>query len=122
MPHVAIAGPLTPESIWLAFEPAEFLEKGTILKTEEAYLSADRTTLLVRSLTVERGFRKLFFLRILAREEGGVTVSLDAPNRPAMSDAVKRLVGLYAWHIMQRSGGCEVATTNLHGQVVGPQS
>ena len=122
MPHVAIAGPVTPESIWLAFGPAEFMEKGTIFKAEEAYLSADRTTLLVRGLTVERGFRKLFFLRILAREEGGVTVSLDAVNRPAMSDAVKRLVGLYAWHIIRHSEGCEVATTNLHGLVIGPQT
>lgn len=112
MPHVILAGPVTVEDIWLAFEPTSFTEKGNRFKAEEAFLSVDKRILLVRSVTVERGFTKQFYVRFVQKPEG-VSVGLDLLNSPEKSDGVKRLLGLFAWKIMEAEPEVNVATTNI---------
>lgn len=112
MPHVVLKGPLTVEDIWIAFEPTQFSEAGVQFKAEEAYLAHDKTMLLVRSLTVERGFPKSFFVRMHQKEDT-ITISLEKMARPDVTDAVKRLIGLYAWKILQTEHDATVETTNI---------
>ncbi len=112
MPHVVIEGPVSAEAIWLAFEPTQFAENNTQFKAEEAYLASDRKSVLVRSLTVERGFAKSFFVRI-QEKENTVTLSLERLARPDVTDAVKRLIGLYAWKILQSEHDATVSGTNI---------
>jgi hypothetical protein len=121
MPHVMLKGPTSVEDIWLAYSPVEVAEKGNRYKSEGAYLSADRTELLVRSLVVERGFRKNFFVRIFRRDDGLIHIGLDHLQQPDKSDGVKRLLGLYAWRIMQSDPEMIVASTNIEGFLGDPQ-
>lgn len=113
MPHVVIQAPqLTVESIYLAFEPTNFTEHGVQFKAEEAYLSSDKTSLLIRSLTVERGFPKAFFVRFQQKEDA-ISLGLDRLSRPDITDAVKRLLGLFVWKILQVEQEAVVISTNI---------
>jgi hypothetical protein len=112
MPHVVIKGPVTPEDIWLAFKPLDFREGDLLFKAEMVLLSQDKSEVLVRSLTVERGFRKRFYVRITGREDG-ITIGLDTIGTPEKSDGVKRLLGLYAWTILQSEPEATIASTNI---------
>ncbi len=112
MPHVILQGPLTPEDIWLAFQPEEFSEDGNRYKAEEAFLSSAKDIVLIRSLAVERGFTKLFYVRV-ARKEGQLSIGLERLTKPDASDGVKRLLGLYAWKILQSDPETSVASTNI---------
>ncbi|MCC5875885.1 MAG: hypothetical protein JJU11_06670, partial [Candidatus Sumerlaeia bacterium] len=85
MPHVILNGPLSPEDIWLAFQPIEFKEKENLYKAEAAYLNSDKTELLIRSLVVERGFKRKFLVRISAREEG-IHLGIDSLASPDKSE------------------------------------
>lgn len=122
MPHVAIEGPFTVEDIWLAFQPTVFAEGGRRFKAEDAFLSHDKSVVLISSLVVERGFAKHFFVRISAREEGGVTVGLEKMTRPEISDAVKRVLGLYVWKIMQVEPETRVLSTNIEEFLADPEA
>ncbi len=112
MPHVILQGPLVPEDIWLAFQPEEFTEGGDRYKAEEAFLSSDKKVLLIRSFTVERGFTKVFYVRV-ALKEGQLSIGLDKLTKPDASDGVKRLLGLYAWKILQNDPETAIASTNI---------
>lgn len=97
--HIMLEGPITPDDIWLAFEPTEFREGDTHFKAQEAYLLHDKQVLLVRSLLVERGFPKPLFLKISARE-GGLQIGVEQIGNPDRTDALKRWMGLVAWSIL----------------------
>ncbi|CAN5271861.1 hypothetical protein BH09SUM1_BH09SUM1_05240 [soil metagenome] len=112
MPHIILRGPVSVEDVFLAFEPQSFTEKGNRFKAEDAFISRDKTALLIRSITIERGFTKTFYVRIGQREDG-IHVGLDLLNPPEKSEGVKRLLGLYAWRIMQTNPEISVGATNL---------
>ncbi|MBI1289966.1 hypothetical protein GC173_01810 [bacterium] len=120
MPHVILNGPTTVEDIWLAYAPLEVVEQGNRYKSEGAYLSADKKELLVRSLVIERGYRKTFFVRIHVREDGLLHIGLDALHQPDKSDGVKRLLGLYAWKIMLSEPEMAVTSTNIESFLKDP--
>lgn len=119
MPHVILTGPLTPEDIWLAYQPIEFKEGANLYKAEAAYLNTDKSELLIRSLVVERGFKRKFLVRITAREDG-IHIGIDSLAAPDKSDGVRRLLGLYAWTIMQAEPEAVVTTTNIREQLGEP--
>jgi hypothetical protein len=106
--HIALKGSTTPEDIWLAFEPTEFHESGLHFKAQEAFLLHDKSEVLVRSLLVERGFSKAFFLKISARHEG-IQIGIESIGNPDRTDALKRWLGLVAWSILQSAPEMTVA-------------
>lgn len=122
MPHVVISGPVTPEDISLAFQPVEFIERGNRFKAEQAYLSVDRKELLVRTLVIERGYRKLFYVRMHINDAGNLHLGLDIMNHPDKSEAVRRLLGLYAWRILQAEPQAAVASTNIADLIKEPEA
>jgi hypothetical protein len=121
MPHVILSGPTAPEDIWLAFQPLEFVEGQNRFKADAVFLTPDRSELLVRSLVVERGFRRNFYVRIHRREDGCLHIGLDVMHQPDKSDAVRRLIGLYAWQICQVEPAMTVSATNIGDQIREPQ-
>lgn len=112
MPHVVLKGPITPEDIWIAFQPTEFVEGSSRFKAEDCFLAQDKTVALIRSITVERGFRKIFLVRVSSKE-GTVTLSIDPLTPVEKSDGVRRLLGLYALRIMQADPEITVHSTNI---------
>jgi hypothetical protein len=121
MPHIMLEGPTGVDDIWMAYTPVEIVEAGNRYKSEGAYLSADRSELLVRSLVIERGYRKTFFVRIFRREDGLLHIGLDALHQPDKSDGVKRLLGLYAWKILQSDPEMSVKATNIEAFLKDPE-
>ncbi len=113
MPHIVISGPVSTEDIWIAFQPTEFAEGENRFKAEEALLNHTKDTLLIRSLVVERGFVKNFLVRISRKDEKSITIGLEKLTRPEVTDAVKRLLGLYAWRILQAEPEAVVESTNI---------
>ncbi|MEQ8820767.1 MAG: hypothetical protein RLY93_11030 [Sumerlaeia bacterium] len=129
MPHVVIRGPVSAEDIWLAFQPLEFQEGGNVMKVADCYLSSDREVLLLRATVVERGFPKNFFLKIVEDgdeqthgEMARLTISVEKQAAPERTDAVKRLIGLSAWRLLQAVPEAEVATTNIPEFIKGPDT
>jgi len=121
MPHVALKGNLSAEDIWLAFSPEEFSEKGNHFKAEEAYLSTDKKTLLIKSIVVERGFSKTFLVKIAEKEER-IVITVDPICKVEKSEGVKRLIGLYAWRILQAEPESKVDATNIEDLIGEPKS
>lgn len=117
MPHVVIQGPVTVEDVHLAFRPMEFREGTARYKAEESYLLQDKTALLIRSMTVERGFVKSFFVRISSKGEDQITIGLEKTGRPELSDGVRRLIALYALLIIRSEPQAHVVTTNIPEQL-----
>lgn len=112
MPHVIIEGPLTVEDIWLAFKPLAFREGANHYKAEDILLSRDKHTALIRSLTVERGFTKNFYVRAVQKDDA-ISLGLEKLTMPDSSDGVKRLLGLYAWTILQSEPESVVKATDI---------
>jgi len=121
MPHAILKGPVTPEDIWLAFQPVEMAEGSTVFKAQEAFLSADKSQLLLRSLVVERGFAKGFFVKISTAPDG-IRVGLDTLASPERTDGVKRLLGLLAWRILQAVPEATVQVTNIGELITAPKA
>lgn len=119
--HIALAGPITLDDIWLAFRPHEFREGAVVMKAQEAYLSHNRAELIVRSLIVERGFSKNLFLRLSPREGGGVLVGVDAIASPERGESLKRYLGLVAWQLMQAAPECRVVSQGLEQYIAPPR-
>lgn len=118
--HIAIAGPITLEDIWLAFRVHEYREGAVVMKAQEAYLSHDRAELIVRSLIVERGFSKYLFLRLSPREGGGVLVGVDPIASPERGPSLKRYLGLVAWQLLQSAPECTIASPGLDEFIAPP--
>ncbi len=119
--HLMLNGPVTPEDIWLAFAPTEYREGDTQFKAQEAFLLHDKKVLLVRSLVVERGFPKPFFLKVAVRE-GGLQIGLEQIGNPDRTDALKRWLGFVAWSILQSAPEMELAGDGgLESYVRGPE-
>jgi dTDP-4-dehydrorhamnose reductase len=118
MPHVVIKGTVTPEQVWDTFTPLSFSEAGNRYKFEDAYLSADRKTLILRSLSVERGYSKNFLMRLYEKEPGVLSIGLDKYFKPDVTEGLKRAIGLYAWSLLSADLGLELITTNL-GELLG---
>ena len=113
MPHILIKGPVAIEDIWLAFQPMEFVEDGSRMKAEEAYLSHDKNELLVRSTVVEREIPKNFFVKFIAKDDDRIMVCLESIVYAERTEPVKRLLGIYVWKIMQAEPQVEVIKTNI---------
>lgn len=120
MPHVVLQGPVTPEDIWLSFRPLEFVESTTRMKVEDCYLAHDRESAIARCLTVERGFRKMFFLRFTRKAGDQLSIGPDPFGSPERSDGVKRLVGLCAWMMLQAEPLAKVQSTNIGDLISAP--
>ncbi|MCB2156976.1 hypothetical protein KQI84_19025 [bacterium] len=121
MPHVVLQGPTTLEDIWLAFNPTDFREDDVTFKAQECFLSESKETMLIRSLVVERNFPKNFFVKLTQRE-GEITIGLEKLATPERTDAVKRLLGLFAWKIMQVDPEMSVLKTNIEETIGAPKS
>ena len=121
MPHVILKGPTSLEDIWLTFEPTEFREGDVTFKAQECLLASDKESMLIRSLVVERGFPKNFFARLSARS-GEISIGLEKLATPERTDAVKRLLGLFAWKIMQVEPDMQVEKTNIEEMIGAPKT
>lgn len=117
MPHIILEGNLSPEDIALAFHAVSISEGGNRYKAEEVFLAQDKESVLIRSLTNERGFTKTFFVRATKRG-AGISLTLEKIGQPDTSDAVKRLLGLYAWIILQSVPDAQVTNTDI-GDFIG---
>jgi len=120
MPHAIIKGRISAEDIWYAFQATEFVEKGNRFKAEEAYLATNKSAVLVRSVTIERGFTKSFFVKMTAKEDG-FHVGIDHQSPVERSEGVKRLIGLYVWKILQSDPTLEVGSSNIAHLIMEPQ-
>lgn len=120
MPHVILAGPVTPEDIHLAFAPVEVLAPGgVVLKGVECFLNGDRSMALVRALVVERGFHKQFFVRLRQSAPGELTISIEPVGAPERSDGVKRLLGIMARTILESEPAMTLLRTNIEDHLRG---
>jgi hypothetical protein len=93
MPHVVIEGPVSIEDIWMAYAPIQRTEGDWVFKTEDCYLSNDKTELLVRCMVVESGYARKFFVRLYQRDKS-LTLKLEPLTDPEKTDAVRRLLGI----------------------------
>ena len=121
MPHVILSSKRSIEDLWHGHAPFSIVESPNRYKAEEAYLSALKDLMLVRCMTIERGFTKTFYVRVL-QKEGGVNVGLDLLSPPDKSDGVKRIIGLVAWHLLQSEPGAEIVVTNIREFTAEPKN
>lgn len=112
MPHIIVEGPITAEGIWLAFRPLEIREGTNVYKAESAYLAETKDHVLIRSMTVERGFGKRFFVKI-DEKVNGLHFGLEGLGLPERSDGVKRLLALFALQVLESVPEAKLGATDL---------
>ena len=112
MPHVVIEEAADLPAAVQAVELAVVRNGGEILKIVDVYLNRAGHTALVDCVVVEEGRSQSFFVQ-LAKKERQITVRLLPATDPEKTVGVKRLMGLIARKLHERSAGSRFGKTNL---------
>ncbi len=72
MPHIVINGKITIESIFPELKPIFLTQDTGILKTPALFISRDKKSILVYSLSIEGSTKYRFFTLINERSDGAV--------------------------------------------------
>lgn len=112
MPHVVVEQALPLKDYVAGFRPIVFKEGATVCKATEAYLSQSEGSALIEALVVEEGRSQKFFVLVTARS-GRATVQLLRLTDPDKTPGVKRLIGLVAKDLKERSPGASFGPTNI---------
>lgn len=121
MPHLVFKGPVTPEDIYLTFQPLELKEEGLVAKATECFLNFSKDTVLIRSMVSERSFPRNFFIKVTLKNEE-LTLKLEQLGAPERSDAVKRFLGFCGWVMMQSEPQLELVRGNIEEFIKAPDA
>ncbi len=112
MPHVVVAGSITPEAVAECLEPVmERTEQG-VLKADKAYLALDKQSIVIEALAIEGGNKQSFLAMVQGRPDG-VVVRLHPLVDPEKTDGVKRILALIGRQIKEKFEGASFGETNL---------
>ena len=101
MPHVVLNGNADLDDIFNKFKGLLIRNDHGILKTDNIYISRDKTAILIESLAIENGVKNSFFTLISKRNDGvviriypGVEVDKTQGVKKILAEAAKQLLGV----------------------------
>ncbi len=112
MPHVVLTGSVVMEELFRTLRPIMIREDQDILRTMDAYINVNGTSILIESLAVEGG-KKTSFLTLVSSRDDGVVVRLYPKLEVEKTDGVKRILAEQAKQILTSLPNLSIGETNL---------
>ncbi len=117
MPHAVLTGKVALEELFRALRPIMIRKDQDILRTMDAYINGNGTSILIESLAVEAG-KKASFLTLVSSRDDGVVVRLYPKFEVEKTDGVKRILAEQAKQILASFPGLSIGETNLTSYLV----
>jgi hypothetical protein len=102
MPHVVLNGNVNLDDIFNKFKSILIRNEQDILKTDNVYMSHDKTAILIESLAIEKGVKNSFLALISRRNDGvvvriypGIEVEKTSGVKNILSEIAKQLIAVF---------------------------
>ncbi len=112
MPHVVLQGDVDLSQVFDGYQPEVLQEQGQIIKLLDAFINADKNTLLIEALVVEDGPPNRFFIQVGTRGDKA-TVRIYPGTDPEKTPGVKRSLAQVAGRICSLFPGVSCGSSNI---------
>ncbi len=112
MPHIVLNGSITLKEIFHKLAPFTIRNEEIILRTLKKYIDPDGESILVESLTIEKG-RQTNFLTLLDSREDGLVIRIHPYSKVEKTYGVKKILAEIAAQLLETFTFLEVGKTNL---------
>jgi len=112
MPHVVLNGNVNLDDIFNKFKGVFIHNEQGILKTDNVYMSLDKTALLIESLAIEKGV-KTSFLTLISHRNDGVVVRIYPGTEVEKTSSVKNILSEIAKQLITVFPQLTIGETNL---------
>lgn len=112
MPHVVLTGKVNIDSIFNKLNGVFIRNESGLLKTENIYMSRDKTTIIIETLAIESGVKRRF-LTMIGRRDDGVVVRIYQGSEVEKTVGVKSILGEIAKQLQVAFPQLTIGETNL---------
>jgi hypothetical protein len=112
MPHAVLNGNVSIDDIFNKLKGVFIRNESGILKTDNIYISRDKTAIIIESLTIESGVKRSFFAMI-GRRDDGVVVRIYQGSEVEKTAGVKSILGEIAKQLLAAFPQLTIGETNL---------
>jgi len=112
MPHVVLNGNVNIDDIFNKFKGLLIRNEDSILKTDNIYVSRDKTAILIESLAIEKGVKNSF-LAMISRRDDGIVVRIYPGIEVEKTSGVKNILSEIAKQLLTFFPKLKVGETNL---------
>lgn len=112
MPHIVLNGKIAIESVFTNLKPIFLREKYGILKTDNQFISRDKKSILIDSLSIEGSDKRNFFTLINERSDG-VVIRIYPGYPSKKTQGVKKVLAEIAKEILTIHPHLTIGKTNL---------
>jgi hypothetical protein len=112
MPHVVLNGNVNLDDIFNKFKGVFIRNDQGILKTDNIYISRDKTIILIESLAIENGVKNSF-LTLISHRNDGVVVRIYPGTEVEKTSGVKNILSEIAKQLLTVFPQLTIGETNL---------
>ena len=112
MPHVVLNGNVNLDDIFNTFKGVFIRNENGILKTDNIYISRDKTGIIIESLAIEEGVKNSFFA-LISRRNDGVVVRIHPGFEVEKTSGVKNILSEIAKQLLTVFPQLTIGETNL---------
>jgi hypothetical protein len=112
MPHVVLNGPVGIDDIFNKLKAVLIRNESGVLKTDNMYMSRDKSAILIESLSIEGGIKRSFFAMI-GRRDDGVVVRIYQGSEIEKTTGVKSILSEIAKQLLAAFPQLTIGETNL---------
>lgn len=112
MPHVVLNGNVNLEDIFNKFKGVLIRDEQGILKTDNLYISRDKTAILIESLAIEKGVKNNF-LALISRRNDGVVVRIYPGIEVEKTSGIKTILSEISKQLLDAFPQLAIGETNL---------
>ncbi len=112
MPHIVLNGIFAIESIFTELKPIFLKDDTGILKTTTQFISRNKKSILIDSLSIE-GRTKYNFFTLINERSGGVVIRIYPGHEIKKTQGVKKILVEIAKQILRIEPNLIIGKTNL---------
>ncbi len=112
MPHVVLNGSVQVKDIFAIIKPLFIRLENGIIKSSEFFISRDKNSMIIKTLSIE-GENKISFLILINDRDDGIVIRLYPDFEISKTFGVKKSLAEIANQILKEHKGLVVGTTNL---------
>lgn len=112
MPHIVLNGNVNLDEIFNKFKGVLIRNEYGILKTDNIFISRDKTSIIIESLAIEKGVKNSF-LSMISRRDDGVVVRIYPGIEVEKTVGVKKILSEISKLLLKVFPQLKVGETNL---------
>lgn len=112
MPHVVLNGSVQVKDIFTNIKPIFIRLENNVIKTSESFISRNESSMIIKTLSIEKE-KKISFLILINNRDDGVVIRLYPDFEIPKTSGVKKSLAEIANQILNEYEGLSVGKTNL---------